>query len=172
MEERYDFMNNGNISENNLLYLKRLHKTYLLVSNYVNGDIFSNRDDIDKLEDKIYTVNGKVLSDEDRVKLEFSRMMKKVKDTNLIKQKEVSIYVDILVSLVDQDLTDELILYLKKIISLIQVMLDVPNSFLYASVLVFKEEYRNYEMNIYDNGNVDKSIYKEYIYSKFMDNGK
>ncbi len=51
-------------------------------------------------------------------------------------------------------------------------MLDMPNSFLYASVLVFKEEYRNYEMSIYDNGTIDKSLYKEYIYSKFMDNEK
>lgn len=172
MEERYDFINNGNISENNLLYLKRLHKTYLLVSNYANGDIFSNRENIDKLEDKIYTVNGKVLSDEDRVKLEFSRIMKKVKETNLIKQKEVSFYIELLDSLFKVNLSDDVILYIKKIISLLQVMLDMPNSFLYASVLVFKEEYRNYEMSIYDNGTIDKSLYKEYIYSKFMDNEK
>lgn len=172
MKERYDFTNNSNISENNLLYLRRLYKTYLLVFNYVKGDITLNKENIDKLEDRIYTVNGKVLSDEDRIKLEFSRIMKKVKDINLIKQKEVSSYIELLNSLLKDNLSDDVVIYIKKIISLLQVMLDMPNSFLYASLLVFKEEYRNYEMSIYDNGNIDKSIYKEHIYNKFIDNEK
>lgn len=172
MKEKYDFTSNSNISENNLLYLRRLYKTYLLVSNYVKGDITLNKENIDKLEDRIYTANGKVLSENDRIKLEFSRIIKKVKETNLIKQKEVSSYIDLLTSLFNDNLSDDVILYIKKIISLLQVMLDMPNSFLYATCLTFKEEYRNYEMNTYDNDNMDKTLYKEYIYNKFIDNDK
>lgn len=156
-------------------YLKRLYKIYSLVNSFINDD----QDYLGKLndiEDYIFTVNGEVLSQKERIELEFNEILDKYNEVNPVKQKEVEFYIEIIHSLLNYDLNEKNILYVKKIIALVKCMLGLNTGFLYAGYLVFKEKIRNLNMNknyknmlnfedsYFNNKDIDnnKLLYKKY----------
>ena len=146
-------------------YLKRLYKIYLLVKHYSDNDEVS-LDKLNEIEDYIFTVNGKTLNQKERIELEFNEILNKYEEVNPVKQKEVELYIGIARSLLNYDLNEKNILYIKKVIALIKSILGLNTGFLYAGYLVFKEKMRNIYMdnsnyNVY-NKTKDYSIYDNY----------
>ncbi len=170
-----DYFNNGLIfkelkfiDDND--YLKRLYKIYLLVNNFVDGE--GSLVKLNDIEDYIFTVNGKVLSQKERIELEFNEILDKYDEVNPVKQKEVEFYIEVIRSSLSDGLNEKNILYVKKIIALVKCMLGLNTGFLYAGYLVFKEKIRNLNMNKYlknvkylvnEDNEKKKQLYKKHL---------
>lgn len=135
-------------------YLFNLYKVYELSRKITNGHLKRNRDLLDEIEDKIYTINGKVLSDQDRIALEVKRVYKSFE--NIKNQRVKTQFIDELKSIVgnlnfnfdDKDYSDDSIvdqeqLYsvAKRRLSILQAKLNLPISFMYDASMAFIDLY-------------------------------
>ena len=66
------------IKDENNFYLFNLYKTYELARKLTNGDL-SKKEILKEKEDKIYTINGKVLSEKQRIILDLKRISNEIK---------------------------------------------------------------------------------------------
>ncbi len=147
----FTYLSSKNISANEITYLKKLYKEYKLFDSYTCHNI--NKQQLDFLEDKIYTIKGKLLNDFERIKTEILKIHKVfITSDNLAKQASSKYIKEILSLLNKEDVINqpETLFYIKKLITIIQTILDMNITFYYASYCVFMERYRNLELN-YDN---------------------
>ncbi len=180
-------------------YLLNLYKIYELCRKISNGNLKRNKDLLDEVEDKIYTINGKVLSQQERIALEIKRVYKVcsgIKDEK-IKNAFINQLKDI-VGIIDFNFDDpkfksefnqdELYYIAKQTLSVAQAKLDMPISFLYSASTVFMDIYEseflnsqqflgdllNYAEQLKDSiyNNDKKILYNYDIYNKKSDGGK
>ena len=158
----------GAFSKNSLSELYRLYKIYNLINIVLEKN---GRASVEKLEDAIYTVDNKVLSDKDRIVLELSNLSDQlinINDNRL--RQDIDLKLNTLNNELDElDLSDKaVLLYFKKNISLLQAKLGMENTFLLAAFESFLELYRNLSIKQLQNKNyklIRNSKYK-YIVEK------
>ncbi len=126
--------------------LYRKHKFY--------NNIFKNTKDMKEAEDKIYTVNGIVLSDYKRVVIELMRIIdilnnyeinSKLSSSDLAEIKKiVNILNDTCKNMSNGELSSPTIINkIKKDISYIQIMLGLNSNFFEATQELYKDAYKN-----------------------------
>lgn len=154
----------GAFSKNSIVELYRLYKIYNLINIVLQK---TGRASVEKLEDAIYTVDNKVLSDKDRIVLELSNItdqLNNINDGNL--RNEVDLKLNTLKNELEElDLSDKtVLLYFKKNISLLQAKLGIENTFLLAAFEAFLELYRNLSIKQLQNKNYKLIQNSEYKY--------
>ena len=138
----FKYLKQAKAEGKDLSYIYRLYKNFDLINSITNGDIKSNLSKLRKFEDSIYTINGKVLNDSKRIKIELENIYSKV---NEISNKELFLEV---VNLEDKlgsmNLNDDVAqIYAKKQISILQAKLGLKNTFFLSAYEAFLEQYRN-----------------------------
>ena len=146
-------------------YLDKLYELFILIDKYADGHFEEKKDELRQLEDNIYTINGKVLTDQERL----LREIKKIKIVNennkdLASKKIITEKIQNLLELMnevfDSEINENYILDIykekydnvrndaifntKKRISIIESELDIPINFLEASYYAFLDIYKKY----------------------------
>ena len=170
-----NYLKDENITSEEISYLKRLYKIYKALNSLCNDDIKKNKKLIDKLEDEIYKTKKGNLDKIQRIYLELIKIKKKFDKSSPEKQKAAFLYMQEARTIINDNTLDneEIINYVKKLFTIIQLILDMDITFYYTSYLVLKEKYRNLELNnekIINYTNINKSEKinrKEYKNDKF-----
>ena len=136
------------LNEKDSTYLINLYKIYELCNKSVKN-IKKNKQFFDYLEDKIYTVNGKVLTQKERIIFEVKRVYKVIeKITNFDKKMkylgELEAVVLILENGNNQAKTYEMI---KQKLAVLEAKLNISINFLYSASIAF--------MNLYDSAYIN-----------------
>lgn len=110
-------------------------------------------DSLIEYENKIYTVNGKVLNDKDRIKLEINRIGKTLNTKNIDLNEVVLINDEIkiikkLISIGFDKLDKNTILYIKKEITLIQSKLGLRCYFIGALFETMYDVCSNFDLSV------------------------
>lgn len=126
--------------------LSNLYRNYCNIQDFLDVNEIKNKNILLNYEDDIYTIDGKMLNQVQRVEFELNR----------IEIEFNGLYSDILEMLKKMLLEyienedKELLNYIKKEISYLQAGCDLDNNFLLASYEVFFEKYRNIYINSQD----------------------
>lgn len=140
------YITKTNIPSSEVNYLIKLYKNYKKLYDYTKGDIINNQNKINALEDEIYTINNQILSEFDRIKLEVIKIQNKYQSCSNSQKALAYNYIKQILNIInDKEFVNnpESILYVKKIITTIQLILDMNITFLYTAYLFFTEKYRN-----------------------------
>lgn len=140
------YITKTNIPSSEVNYLIKLYEKYKKLYDYTDGDIINNQNKINALEDEIYTINNQILSESDRIKLEIIKIKEKYQSCSSSKKALAYNYIKQIYNIInDKEFVNnpESILYVKKIITTIQLILDMNITFLYTAYLFFTEKYRN-----------------------------
>lgn len=140
------YITKTNIPSSEVNYLIKLYKNYKKLYDYTKGDIINNQNKINALEDEIYTINNQILSEFDRIKLEVIKIQNKYQSCSNSQKALAYNYIKQIYNIInDKEFVNnpESILYVKKIITTIQLILDMNITFLYTAYLFFIEKYRN-----------------------------
>ncbi len=172
-----NYLKNDNITSEEVSYLKKLYKMYKTLDALCNNDIEKNKILVDEMENKIYKTKKGNLDNTQRIYLELIKVKRKFDNSSIKKQKIVSSYMQEVNSIISNESTfnnKETIEYIKKLFTIIQLILDMDITFYYSSYLVFKEKYRNLKLNddkisdyITINKEDKKKYRKDYINDKF-----
>lgn len=140
---------------NNLTYLYNLYKTYALTQGIIEKMGNDGRSFIKKQEDKIYDIDNKILTEQERINYELVNIGKKIKlnSANDIKVMNdvYEDYLDLLAYSKNSNFNDSLnIEYLKKQISILQAKFGLKNTFFLSAHDSFLELYRNLSLSIQD----------------------
>lgn len=128
--------------ENDRIRLKSFLRLY---SNYSKLAKFSD-EELENFENKIYTMDGKALSDKERIKKEIVTIKSSIKKNS---NTEIVNYVNRILSNIDlilnydDDVFNGYIPYLKKCICEIQSVLNSDITFYRSSCELFEEKYHN-----------------------------
>ena len=169
----FDYLKNNNISKDELIYLIRLYKVYSLVEKITNK---KGEQILQYYERKIYTIDGKTMSDVKKVQLELYNIEKSLKiKSNDIDKFDLDFINYMLadlknILLLEKNIDKELIEYMKKQISIIQAKIGLSNTFFSATRDAFLEEYRNININFYFNKYNNKYNYTQIDEIKYNDN--
>ena len=129
-----------------LRYVQKLYSNYILIQKILRGsggDIQLN-DLLGKYEDKIYTIDGNLLNDKERIKYE----LKNIDNIGIKQGNKYAKEIKDLIQKFDNIKDDEdLIFYIKKQISMIQAKLGIRITFYYAAYVAFLDIYKNLYMN-------------------------
>lgn len=131
-------------------YLLELYKIYEICNKVTNKNILKNKKSIDRLEDKIYTVNGKELSNKERVVLELKKIIKEFsKCQKDIVKNDVAAELNALIIYMDNNQQESNKYYevIKQKIAVIEAKLYIPISFLYAGAVAFLDKYESEYIN-------------------------
>ena len=133
-----------------------LYKNYDNLNKLTNNHVHYMAKKINEVEKTIYTINGKIFSDQKKLQLEINLINKKhfndIKEINILQELE-----QIQSEINKLDYYDEnKIFELKKRISILQGQLKIKPSFLYAAYCSFEDLYKNIYLkhindNYYDN---------------------
>jgi len=136
-----------NKKNDDYIYLYRLFNNYKITEKILSENSNSGYELLKKAEDLIYTVNGKQLSDKKRIEYELYKILENLeKDTS--NYKKMSEILGLINEIKTLDLNqEEMVLYAKKKITLIQAKLGLKNTFFIASHQLFLEKYMNICMN-------------------------
>ena len=140
------YITKTNIPSSEVNYLIKLYKNYKSLYDYTKGDIINNQKKINALEDEIYTINNQILSEFDRIKLEVIKIQNKYQSCSNSQKALAYNYIKQIYNIInDKEFVNnpESILYVKKIITTIQLIFDMNITFLYTAYLFFTEKYRN-----------------------------
>ena len=157
-------------------YIFRLYKIYDLCNRYTMGDIEKNKYKLDFAEDKIYMVNGKGMTSQERIYHEIKKIYNAIlaQEDNQEKLDNSNELIDIINkyrdSLKEDDSTRKKVeLETKEKISLLQAKYDLPISFLYAASKKFKEIYDAQIINKFGSfETIRKNIYDYNKENKFQ----
>ena len=153
-----NYIKTTNISSNEINYLKKLYKVYKSLNKITDNDINNNIIKIADLENEIYTVNNNILSQFDRIKIEIIKIKNVYNKADPLTQRNAFPYIRKLYNILNNDnfsSNEYLVLYAKKLVVTIQLILNIKINFYYASYQVFLEKYRNLELS-----NLNKIEYK------------
>ena len=158
-------------------YLKGLYSVFDMIYKLVDSDIVGNIDLLKKLENDIYTVNNKVLSDQERLSIEIKNIIhinEKNSDlkNKVIIDKKIENILDLMDEIFDKGIDENYILEafkekfnnakkdaifnIKKKIVIIESELNIPISFFEAATFAFIDLYKKYR----------NSYQKEYLLNK------
>lgn len=162
-----NYLKDENITSEEVSYLKKLYKVYKILYSLCNGNIEKNKQFVDKLEDEGYKTKEGYLDLQARINLELIKIKKQYDKSPLKKKKIAFPYMQEVCTLLNDEKSyndEEIISYIKKLFTIIQIVLDMNITFYYSSYLVLKERYRNLELN--DNKllkyqNINRKDYKE-----------
>lgn len=165
------YITKTNIPSSEVNYLIKLYKNYKKLYDYTKGDIINNQNKINALEDEIYTINNQILSEFDRIKLEVIKIQNKYQSCSNSQKALAYNYIKQIYNIInDKEFVNnpESILYVKKIITTIQLIFDMNITFLYTAYLFFTEKYRNLSLTynkkidyIPINKNINNTIKKK-----------
>jgi len=133
--------NKENMSLEEISSLAGLFKTYQMIHEAVEGNYEKNKNEVLRYEDYIYNLDGKVLSNKDRIALELRRIKNKI-DGNIelseIQKETLKKELDELIEISSNEKYNE---YVKKEISILQSKLGLENTFLSSAYEAFLEKY-------------------------------
>ena len=148
-----NFIKNNNLNVNDLLCYSNLYQNYNFILNLLN----KHNNDFKVLldyENKIYTINGKKMFEEQKIEYEFSRIEKKIlnsKDNLSTEEYELVLRdMSVLKKIYDEYIKNKdktTLHYIKKSISSLQARLGLKNYFLMAAYDVFLEKYMDLCIN-------------------------
>ncbi len=135
--------------DGNKNYDLKLYKKYLFYKK-----IFKTTEDMQKAEEKIYTVNGVVLSDSKRIRYELKRILyflnnpditTKISVSELSKIRSLINYLNASYDEIENNVisSSSIIKKMKKDISYIQLKLGLCNNFFEATKELFEDTYNN-----------------------------
>lgn len=137
-----DFLNDNN---ENMKYIIPLYKNYKMINKMFMENNKSRYKILKTLEDEIYKIDSKPMTERSRIKLELNQLKEKIGDGD----SDLNDYIIQLESELEkiefsnlEEVTD-----LKKQISILQSKVDIQPSFFYASYLAFEDLYRNLYIN-------------------------
>ncbi len=148
-------------------YLLELYKIYELCSKITNNNILKRKKILDSLEDKIYTINGKVLSQKERVALELKRIIKEFSKCQNEKVKnDIAAELNALIIFMDSNESDTKKYYaiLKQKIAVIEAKLNININFFYAASMAFLDRYESEfisSKSFISDDNIAKKIYND-----------
>lgn len=131
--------------------LAGLFKTYKMVDEAIEGKYEKNRNEVLRYEDSIYNIDDKVLSNKERIELEFKRIMNAINVNINLTEEDKDELIRQIFGLIDLFENDKYYEYIKKEISVIQSCLGLENTFLCSAYEVFLEKYK--EIYEYINNN-------------------
>ncbi len=146
-------------------YINRLYDIYKLTSEIVINDLENGHKLLNKFEDEIYYVNGKTLSQQERLSIELKNIIRvnekeiDINKKNLIEKKLQNILelmdevfdknidenyiMDSLKTKIDE-VKENAIFNMKKKISIMESELNIPITFFYAAYSSFEDIYKKY----------------------------
>lgn len=148
------YIKSTNIPSSEISYLKKLYKVYKSLNKITNNDIENNIIKIQDLENEIYTVNNNILSQFDRIKIEIIKIKNVYNKIDNKTKQNACPYIRKLYNILNNDnfsSNEYLVLYAKKLVVIIQLILNIKINFYYASYKVFLEKYRNLELSNLNN---------------------
>ena len=115
-------------------YILNLYRIYELCSKATGEDVLEHKKLLNSLEDKIYTVKGKTMSQESRIIYETKKILNKpITDKKLLEERN-----RLLTSLVDLDLNDEKsVNSIKNKIVVLEAKINLPINFFYNACSSF-----------------------------------
>ena len=147
-------------------YIGNLYDIYILISRLVQNDFDNNKSLLIDLENKIYTISNKVLSEEEKIKLELNRIKSvNISNNNLVMKtvidKNIQYILDLMKDAFSNDFIDnnpfyeiiddqninnenEKIFSIKKKIAILEAELDIPINFFDAAYTAFMNIYKKY----------------------------
>ena len=150
-EENFlNYIKTINIPSSEINYLKKLYKIYKSLNKLTDNNINDNMIKIKDLENEIFIINDNILSQFDRIKIEIIKIKKVYNKVDSKTQKNAYPYIRKLYNILNNDnfsSNDDLVLYAKKLIVIIQLILGIQINFYYASYQVFLEKYRNLKLS-------------------------
>lgn len=151
-----EYINNNKDSNNDVGYIYRLYKNYALISKYINKYPTNAESDLQKLENDVYTINNKVLSEPDKLKIEFNRIFNNQEKLSIEDDQKLLELYDLYEkdSYLDNDLRLQ---YLKKQISILQAKLGLENNFFLATYIAFIELYNNIYISSVQEKRIDEA---------------
>lgn len=134
--------NEGNKLEINAAY--NLYKKYNLINKITENRAHEIVNFLDKLEDKIYTINGRKLPNITRLHLELSLIKNKCETVKYL-DESILIQMQLIENLINDLGTNnyEKTFEIKKQICILQAKLGIEPSFIYASYCAFEDVYKN-----------------------------
>jgi hypothetical protein len=161
-------------------YILNLYRIYELCSKATGGDVLKNKKTISILEDKIFTINGKTMPQENRILYETKKILNKSLDNEKLEKERNELLKD----LVDLDFKDEqLQKNIKNKIVVLEAKINIPINFLYNACssfvniyhsLYINEKILNYNENIknlhtYNNDNDIENFILKRVNNKIVD---
>ena len=140
-------------------YILKMYMNYSKVLKLIKSEDMSI---LKTLEDKVYTVGGKVLGDKERLDLELINILSKIsKSSNDGFDSEL--YKDVLNIKADfnNDTSELKVEYLKKQLSVIQAKLGMDMTFFQSSYNAFLEVYYNIVISLVNLNRDNKTNYKK-----------
>lgn len=128
-----------------------LFKTYKMIDEAIEGDYKKNKKEVLRYENSIYNINDKVLSNKERIDLEFKRLTNKINNRIDLSEDEKDKLIKQLCVLIDMSENEKYYEYIKKEISIIQAQLGLDNTFLSSAYEVFLEKYQEIYEKINNN---------------------
>lgn len=160
-------------------YIFDLYKIYVLCMKLTDSNLSKGRKLLEKKEDRVYTVNVGVLKDEDRIIFEIKRIYEAANKTNNKKERDdiIDSLRTIKESLIYNNNTynkkekiNDVLLGIKRSISVLQAKLGLPISFFYAASTAFEDVYQIKYINELSGIYNDKKSLEEFDYA--YKNGK
>ena len=154
-----NILNNLLNESNDTNYIKNLYNVYLITEKV------DNEEDLKKLEDEIYTVDGKVFNDQERLAFELKRIIRKNSANEDLKSKEIinkkiQNIMELMDEVFDKNIDKNYILYdikekydniiketifsIKRKICILDAELNIPINFLFAAHESFTSIYKKY----------------------------
>ena len=146
-------------------YILELYNIYNITSRVVDYDFDNGKKILNKYEDDIYTIDGKLLTNQERLSLELKKIIRvNMNNTNLkskeIVDRKIQNLLEIMDEVFDKNIDDNFILEIvkekldfakdeaifnmKRKISIIEAELNIPINFFYAASIAFIDIYKKY----------------------------
>ena len=146
-------------------YILKLYNIYNITSRVVDYDFDNGKKILNKYEDDIYTIDGKLLTNQERLSLELKKIIRvNMNNTNLkskeIVDRKIQNLLEIMDEVFDKNIDDNFILEIVKEkldfakdeaifffflkISIIEAELNIPINFFYAASIAFIDIYKKY----------------------------
>ena len=149
-------------------YLLNLYKIYETCNRVTGGKIVKHRKTLDGLEDKIYTIKGKTLSQKERITFELNKVLEKISKIEILKSKydldrELIDVIDLFKKCSEDRLTPKLYDALKEKITVLEARMNIPINFLYCGSIAFLNIYESaYINNMTLNNEEELDIYNNF----------
>ena len=145
-----DYFAHNEVTPGEANCITNLNKSYNCIKMLAQENFEKNENKLLQLENKIYTINGKTMTEKEKIIFETNRIYKVLekKELNISLEDRENILFDLetinnLLEKYNNILDDLTIKYLKKKISILQATVGIENNFFKATHEAFLEKYRN-----------------------------